>query len=342
MSSVLARVLTAWMCCGCCGILPAAPLAITNSTPPRLQIRGNSTAAHAVLWTDQLSEPETIRWQVLTNLVLNSGDLGEILLDPGSQGQRFFQLFEVPTNMIWLPPATFLAGSPPTEAERDVEFREIQHQVTLTRGVWMGQFEVTQALYTEVTGRSPSTFRGPLLPMESISWHDATNFCGLLTRRERESGRLPAGLAYRLPTESEWEYGCRAGTTTAFSFGPALRAGMARFNTQEEYDEATGTKFGAPDPLPMGPVPVGSYQPNAFGLHDMHGNVSEWCSDGYDDYSVDPIVDPQGVLDHSHVAVRGGAWDVGGRICRSARRYAGVPEHAHYAIGFRIALSPLP
>ncbi|MBL9168870.1 MAG: formylglycine-generating enzyme family protein [Verrucomicrobiales bacterium] len=340
MSCVVARALASWVCLA--GILHSAELTISNPLAPRLQVQGPVSTTQAILWTDNLADAGGVRWRVLTNLSITAGTPREVLVDPAQTGHRFYRAFEVPTNFVWLPPATFLAGSPPTEAERDVEFREIQHQVTLTRGVWMAQFEVTQALYAELTGRTQSTFRGPSLPMESVSWHEATNFCGLLTQREQAAGRLPQGLVYRLPTESEWEYGCRAGTTTAFSFGPALRAGMARFNTQEEYDEATGTKFGAPDPLPMGPVPVGSYQPNAFGLHDMHGNVSEWCADGYDDYSVDPIVDPQGVLDHSHVAVRGGAWDVGGRICRSARRYAGVPEHAHYAIGFRIALSPLP
>jgi formylglycine-generating enzyme required for sulfatase activity len=204
----------------------------------------------------------------------------------------------------------------------------------------MGRYEVTQGLYREVTGVNQSTFVGATLPVESVSWEQATNFCRLLNLREHQAGRLPIGMAYRLPTESEWEYGCRAGSTNAFSFGPAILKGMARFNTQEEYDQVKGTKFGLVDPLPNGPVPVGSFQPNAFGLHDMHGNVSEWCADGYADYGTAPLIDPQGVTDISHVAVRGGAWDVGGRICRAARRYPGVPFHRHYAIGFRIALSP--
>ena len=340
MSSVWVRVVTVWLCLG--GMLRSADLSITTSYPPRLQVSGLPLTTQAVLWTDDLSSIDTVRWQVLTNLNLSSTEPVEVPLDVSQPGQRFFRTFEVPTNLVWLPPATFLVGSPATEAERDIEFREIQHQVTLTRGVWMARFEVTQELYAEITGRTPATFRGVSLPVESVSWHDATNFCGLLTRREREAGRLPAGLVYRLPTESEWEYGCRAGTSTAFSYGPALRAGMARFNTQEEYDQVTGTKFGAPDPLPMGPVAIGSYQPNGFGLHDMHGNVSEWCLDGYADYGTEPLVDPQGVSDLSHVAVRGGAWDVGGRICRSARRYGGVGVHSHYAIGFRVALALTP
>ena len=159
-------------------------------------------------------------------------------------------------GMVYIPSGTFTMGRPSTEAVRNSD--EGQHQVTLPRGFWMGQYEVTQGEYLDVMGSNPSHFRngvsadccggngGPITdelrhPVEHLSWEDATNYCGKLTERELAAGRIPAGWRYRLPTEAEWEYACRAGTTTAFYYGPALRQGMADFWTTYEYDSSVGT-----------------------------------------------------------------------------------------------------
>lgn len=324
-------------------ILHAADVSISHHPSLHLSLKAPPATTQAVMRTPSLLPP--VRWQVLTNVALGSASSVEIPLDTGGALTAFYRVFTVPEGLVWIPPGTFTMGSPTNEAERDTDSidqvpREFQHVVTFTRGFWMRRYEVTQSLYTEIMRFNQSEFPSPEHPVESVSWYQAVTFCNRLTQAERASGQLPSGFAYRLPTESEWEYACRAGTTSAFHYGPALLAGMTRFNTAQEYDERRGTRFGAPDPLPMGPVNVGSYQPNAFGLHDMHGNVAEWCLDGYADYPTGPVVDPVPAPNLGQVLVRGGAWDAGGRIARSARRYGGIPDHRHYAIGFRIVLVP--
>jgi formylglycine-generating enzyme required for sulfatase activity len=177
-----------------------------------------------------------------------------------------------------------------------------------------------------------------------VSWVDATNYCAHLTQQEQAAGRLPSGWVYRLPTESEREYACRAGTTTAFSFGRAIHGGMANFNDYYEYDASIGSIYVSNPTVPCldRTTAVGSYQPNALGLYDMHGNVSEWCRDWYGTYPTGSVIDPQGPSSGSGSGrvIRGGGWDYLGHYCRSADRSDSGPASESDQTGFRVVLAP--
>jgi formylglycine-generating enzyme required for sulfatase activity len=256
-----------------------------------------------------------------------------------------------PALLVWVPPGTFVIGSPASEARRGSD--EVQHTVTLTKGFYMGKYAVTQGQYLAVAGKNPSYFttkdrnRNPISPdlnrpVEQVSWNDATNYCALLTRSDRVAGRIPSNWWYRLPTEAEWEYACRAGTTTAFHFGSVIHGGMANFNDHEEYEAAIGDIHVASPSVPFlaRTTAVGSYAPNAFGLYDMHGNVCEWCEDWYGSYLTGSVTDPQGPTSGSYRVVRGGGWLHLGVDCRSAERdCSDDPTSRSLSIGFRVVLA---
>jgi len=254
-------------------------------------------------------------------------------------------------GLVWIPPGTFVMGSPTNEAERYSD--EGQHTVTLTKGFYMGKYPVTQGQYLAVMGSNLSCFQtqdwngNPISPdlsrpVEQVSWNDATNYCARLTQSDREAGRIPSTWAYRLPTEAEREYACRAGTTTAFYFGSAIHGGMANFYDYYEYDAAIGDIYVASPSVPCLPrtTTVGSSAPNAFGLYDMHGNVWEWCQDWYGAYPTEVVVDPTGPASGLFRVVRGGNWFFYGRYCRSAFRFVLYPALGYRCIGFRIVLAP--
>jgi formylglycine-generating enzyme required for sulfatase activity len=252
-------------------------------------------------------------------------------------------------NMAWISCGTFTMGSPASEAEREDD--ETQHTVTLTQGFYMGQYLVTQADYLAVMGNNPSFFTtqdwngNPIppdlnRPVEQVSWDGAAAYCAQLTAREQGAGRLPAGWVYRLPTESEWEYACRAGTTSAFFCGSALRSGMANFDGQWEYDASVGDIYNPNGICLACTTPVGSYQPNAWGLCDMDGNVWEWCRDWYGDYPVGSVSDPTGPASGSIRVIRGGCWRGNAINCRSALRGNGNPSNWYDYIGVRVVLAP--
>jgi formylglycine-generating enzyme required for sulfatase activity len=233
-------------------------------------------------------------------------------------------------------------GSP--EAEPDRRADEAQVRVTLTRGFWMSACEVTQGQFAKVTGalpeRKPSVEfgLGDDYPVYWVSYFDAEAFCDALTRRARRTGDLPSDWSFRLPTEAQWEYACRAGTSTATAFGDTMHAGQANF--------VYPLRRGDPPP-PRRAVPVGSYAPNAWGLYDMHGNVFEWCRDWYHPRlpgGVDPdLSGERGVAnrDGTYSRVRrGGAWNDELGLCRSAYRLRYEPERSSDHIGFRIAAIP--
>jgi formylglycine-generating enzyme required for sulfatase activity len=193
----------------------------------------------------------------------------------------------------------------------------------------MSKYETTQEEYQTVMGNNPSYFTGDLkCPVEQVTWYDATNYCGKLTAKERAVGRLPAGYEYRLPTEAEWEYACRAGTTTRFSYG----------------DDPSYTQLGeyAWYALNSGNTthPVGVKKPNAWGLYDMHGNVWEWCGDWYDPYPGGSVTDPRGPHTGSFRVDRGGGWYDGARRCRSAYRRCEWADYRYGGMGFRLVLAP--
>jgi sulfatase modifying factor 1 len=339
-----------------------------------------ANAAVGIRATIELSDVSEVRicwesvpgliYQVQHRLDLDTGvwiDLGPpvsaptslrmCVTEPVDQPSRFFRV--VGPDMVWIPPGTFTMGSPETEAERQLTGAdETQHEVMISRGFWMGKYEVTQGEYFDVVGSNPSYFRngttpalggtgGPvtnelLHPVEQVSWIDATNYCGLLTERERLAGRLPVGYEYRLATEAQWEYACRAGTTTSHHYGDELRSGMANFSGEDEYDASTGT-IENPQGVDVGrTTAVGSYEPNAWGLYDMHGNVWEWCQDWLGDYPAGPVTDPTGAETAWGRVVRGGGWNFIASSCRSANRYRYSPDLWYFARGFRVALVAVP
>src|SRR3989442_924792 len=211
----------------------------------------------------------------------------------------------------------------------------------------MGKYLVTQGDYLAVVGSNPSFFclsNGfsviPTCPVERVSWYDASNYCALRTKQKRAVGLIPSNYVYRLPTESEWEYACRAGTTTAFYLGSGLHSGQANFDGFYEYDAAVG-EIDHPNGIDLGTTtPVGSYAANGWGLYDMIGNVWEWCQDWYGAYPAGSVTDPQGAVTGSYRVFRSGCWyDVAG-YCRSALRNRIDPDYWENNIGFRVLLVP--
>ena len=243
-----------------------------------------------------------------------------------SEGKKTGDIFTIPDlslDMIWVEPGTFDMGSPTTEAGRYSE--EAQHQVTLTKGFYLGKYEVTQAQYEAImTGNvdglsaTPSyNSNKPNCPVEQVSWNDIQVF---LTRlNAQRSGNIPAGWAYVLPTEAQWEYACRAGTTTAYSWGDSIKSSDANYNFN----------FGQTRD-------VGKYQANAWGFFDMHGNVWEWTADWYGSYSTASVIDPGGSASGSHRVLRGGSWYFDGTTLRSAKRSNTPPSIRLYDVGFRV------
>ena len=234
----------------------------------------------------------------------------------------------LPIELVKIDSGTFVMGSPAQEADREGD-EGPQMRVTISRGFSMGKYEVTQGQYEAVMGSNPSGIKGSTnLPVENVSWEDATNFCAKLTERERQAGRLSAGQVYRLPTEAEWEYACRAGTTDRFSFGDDLE--LSELGKYGWYNENSGQKTHL----------VGEKAANPWGLHDMHGNVWEWCQDWKDTYPGGSVTDPQGRALGSNRVMRGGSWNNYGRYCRSANRGISPPGIRYDNNGFRAVLAP--
>jgi uncharacterized protein (TIGR02996 family) len=241
-----------------------------------------------------------------------------------------------------IPPGSFLMGSPDDEQGR-YDDEEPLHRVTLTRPFWMGVHTLTQGQYRAVMDANPSAFQpggeeGGLvahldhsaLPVDSVSWEEARAFCRALSSLPEE--RL-AGRRYRLPSEAEWEYACRACTTTPFHVGDQLSTSEANFDGSDEEDE-----LGSGSEQRRHTTPVGSFPPNAWGLYDMHGNVWEWCSDWFDEdyYHRSPSHDPGGPEEESEYHVlRGGSWFSRASVCRCACRN---PVASPSATGFRVVL----
>jgi len=201
-----------------------------------------------------------------------------------------------------------------------------RHRVRITGPFLLGAHEVTQAQYEQIMGKNPSGFKGARHPVENVSWNDAVEFCRRLSKRE--------GVTYRLPTEAEWEYVCRAGSTGPFYFGETISTHQANFNGTLVYGKSRKGIWR------RRPLRVGSFPANAFGLFDLHGNVWEWCRDWYQEnyYFLSPAADPTGPASGKFHVVRGGSWFSRPRLCRSAYRNWHLPGLRWPNVGFRLVL----
>ena len=284
----------------------------------------------------------------------------------------------IPSNFVRIQGGTFTMGSPSSEPQRDSN-EGPQHQVTVS-SFYMGIYEVTQREYQEVMGTTPSQFRGYNLPVEMVSWYDAIEYCN---RRSEREGLTPAYMidksrsdpnnrnesdtvrwlvtwnrnanGYRLPTEAEWEYACRAGTVTPFNTGNNIMASLANYDGRYPYN----SDYNANGTYRQMTTAVGNFAPNPWGLYDMHGNVWEWCWDWYGNYSSGAQADPQGVgikersgiwnymstppspapqgaVSDSYRVMRGGSWYDYGLGLRSAYRGYGNPADWYDGVGFRL------
>jgi formylglycine-generating enzyme required for sulfatase activity len=251
-----------------------------------------------VAYSNAIPQIEAMRNRLVTGK-LKAGDVKTVDLGNG-----------LTFDLVWIPPGKFIMGSPDSEAGR--QKGETQHHVTLTKGFWMGKYEVTQELWEKVMGKNPSQFKGAKNPVEMVSWDDCREFIGKLND-------MTSGGGFRLPTEAEWEYACRAGTTGA-TYHDVLNS--IAWNT----DNSERTTH-----------PVGKKRANALGLHDMLGNVWEWCQDWLGEYPSETVTDPTGPSSGGDRVFRGGSWFNDASYCRSSARYRDGPGSHWYNLGLRLA-----
>ncbi|MGZ6274994.1 MAG: formylglycine-generating enzyme family protein [Syntrophales bacterium] len=230
-------------------------------------------------------------------------------------------------KFVLIPAGTFTMGSPSDEPQRSND--ETQHQVTISKPFYMQTTAVTQGQWQKIMGSNPSHFKncGDDCPVERVSSSDVQDFIGKLNRQEGTD-------KYRLPTEAEWEYAARAGTTTSFSTGNCLSTDRANYDGDYPL---SGCPKGENR---QKTVRVASFAANAWGLYDMHGNVRQWCLDWYGDYSSDSVTDPTGPSSGSYRVNRGGSWNYSSNLCRSAYRNNIRPDYMDYGLGFRLVRTP--
>jgi eukaryotic-like serine/threonine-protein kinase len=269
------------------------------------------------------SSPATFNFETVT-----VDERGEIIKRENKQALYFTEELGggVLLEMVEIPAGEFMMGSPTNEAERNSD-EEPQHRVSVLR-LFMGRFAVTQAQWQQIMGNNPSQFKGNDRPVEQVSWYDAQEFCKKLSQQ--------MGMNYRLPSEAEWEYACRAGTTTPFHFGPTITPELVNYDGNYPYGSvAKGKNRGET-------TPVGSFPANGYGLHDMHGNVWEWCEDlWHDNYQRAPKDGSAWVTegDDSRRLLRGGSWYTYSSPCRSASRNYYAPAIRDSYLGLRVSCS---
>lgn len=233
-----------------------------------------------------------------------------------------FRIGDVVQYLRWITPGEFLMGSPASEAERYDD--ETQHGVILSRGYWLADTACTQALWQAVMGDKPSQFKGEDQPVANVSWDDAQRFIEELNKR------VPGG-GFRLPTEAEWEYACRAGTATAFWFGDQITPEQVNYNGHYPYADGSQGQYREQT------VAVKALPCNGWGLYQMHGNLWEWCQDRFGTYPLETVVNPSSPARGRRRVLRGGSWFHYGRYVRSAFRAHSVPGRRHASFGFRLA-----
>ncbi|CAN5181180.1 formylglycine-generating enzyme family protein [soil metagenome] len=281
-------------------------------------------------------------------LAVNFALAPTVLAQPPGQGKPFFRGAKAGAErevagikLCWCPPGKFTMGSPRGELERRPG--EDQVQVTLTRGFWTGKYEVTQGDWKKIVGKLPGPFTADLpegddLPVGNMNFAEAEGFCQKLTEQGHKVGQLPADWEFRLPTEAQWEYACRAGTTTATAFGDKIGSKQANIKNKPYNGGEPGPSLGKA-------AKVGSYPANAWGLHDMHGNIVEWCRDWFHTRlpgGIDPdLHDAKATAARNRTgdcsrSRRGSAWTDEAWASRSAFRQRFEPERRYDHIGFRV------
>ncbi|MCE9567743.1 MAG: SUMF1/EgtB/PvdO family nonheme iron enzyme [Planctomycetes bacterium] len=226
----------------------------------------------------------------------------------------------VPMTFSFIPPGSFLMGKNDHHSNKPV------HKVTLTRGFFLGIYPVTQTQWEALINSDPSEFKGPNRPVEQVSWDDCQKFCDEFAKCLKGRGRV------RLPTEAEWEWACRAGTTSEYHFGDVINTDLANYNGRDSWNDSPKGKNREET------TEVGSFPLNLWGLYDMHGNVWDWCSDWYGEYAAGDQTDPQGNSDrYSHV-LRGGCYHGIGLFCQAAYRMPNEFGHGFSGSGVRVVL----
>ncbi len=296
---------------------------------------------------------------VLSLLLVSAALAPAADLSPGAAAgdRRVIDLKGQQVALRWCPPGTFTMGSPVGEPERKTD--EVQHQVTLTNGYWLMETELTQAQQAAVGQVGRPKFKGETRPAERVTWYDAVELANLVsvasgltpayvidkTTQDPDTDPkinyddkrwtvtlAPGSNGFRLPTEAQWEYACRAGTTTIFSFGDAIDSTKANFNGRSSYNRAPAS------PWAEKTLPVGSFAPNPWGFLDIHGNVWEWCWDRYNAYPEGAVTDPPGPATGPHRVLRGGTWEYKGAYLRCAARIHYTPAKNWDLIGVRLAV----
>lgn len=310
-------------------------------------------STYELQWSTNLTS-----WDTLAGNIPGTGEYYHVL-DPvpvTSQGMRFYRAVQFfgpapgepagnpdPAIWSWVSPGTFTLGSATGSIGQEAD--EIPATlVVLSNGFWAQRHEVSQQEYLSVVGSNPAWFVGDTTrPVEYVSYSEAKDYCVLLTAREQAAGRLPAGYIYRLPTEAEWEYACRAGSTTEFCYGDDPTGATLGFyawcwdnsgstNPPPGYSYVIEGKYYATQP-------VGTRQMNRWGLRDMHGSVWEWCLDWYGSYPGGAVTDYLGATEGTSRVIRGGSWNGGPGTCRSANRGAAFPDGRSSGVGFRVVLA---
>jgi formylglycine-generating enzyme required for sulfatase activity len=311
---------------------PIIPATLSIGMVPELVITGQAWQVQEIQYASALGDPN--QWFSLTNIVM--GNRPYVFFDPSAPpGARFYRVVTLgapgpdPARWAWINPGSFLMGSPITEYDRSDD-ESPQTQVTFTNGFWIGRYLVTQGEYLALIGTNNSSLTNDLnQPVEEVSWFDASNYCALLTMQAQAAGQLPPGYLYRLPTEAEWEYATRAGTTNRFFWGDdldytqILNYGWIQTNSDQTTHD------------------VGQKLSNPWGLYDTSGNVFEWCADCYDPYAGGSVTNPiNPPFSTNGVVMRGGSWLYPGGDARPAARNFNQPDFYSDGIGIRVVLAP--
>ena len=249
--------------------------------------------------------------------------IADILVKSGAEGNKNWILKELNLEMIYCPAGSFRMGSSRKKEEYP------PHQVIITKPFYIGKFPITQKQYLSVTGNNPSYYKDENNPVEEVSWDDAKEFCEKINEKYKDE--LPIGYKFSLPTEAQWEYACRAGTTKELNNDTNLMSGKGISENLNEVAFYAGNSNHRTHP-------VGQKKPNSWGIYDMHGNVHEWCEDVYEYYPNHDVTDPKGPESGSYHLLRGGSYLSEPISCRSAARYYNYHDDKQKFMGFRLAL----